>query len=195
MSGNASQESTSQKGKSAFRIFYSRYKQTTIVGQWGYVGKPPPLSSTTSSTSSTASASRASSAGSRALLATPRPPLPSIMPPRARPASRPDPGSESPATSSQRPILGVALPTSFSFLKRETVTPATATPPSVPGNAPMPVTALMTTPVSIPLFECTLVANEILCHVRRMRSKWLSILSRLYETLIPKLSKWSQNLP
>ena len=194
MSGNASQESTSQKGKSAFSIIYSRYKLTTTLGQWGYVGKPPPLSSTTSSTSSTAPASRASSAGSRALPATPRPPLPSTMPPRARPASRPDPGSESPVTSSQQPVLGVALPTSFSFLRRETVTPATATPPSVPGNTPMPVTALVTTPVSIPLFECTLAANKILCHVRRTRLKWLSILSRLYETLIPKLSKWSQNL-
>ena len=121
MSINTSQESTSQKGKSAFSIFYSPYKLTTILGQWGYVGKPPPLSSTTSSTSSTASASRASSTGSRPLLATARPPLLSTMPPRARPASRPDPGPESPATSSQRPILGVALPTSFSFLKRETV--------------------------------------------------------------------------
>ena len=80
MSGNTSQESRSQKGKSAFSIFCSHYKLTMILGQWGYVGKPPPLSSTTSSTSSTASASRASSTGSRPLLATARPSLLPSMP-------------------------------------------------------------------------------------------------------------------
>ena len=104
-------ENTSQSGKSIFSISYSHHLLTATVGKWGYVGKAPPRSSTSSTVSSTGS--RALVTASRAS-ATSQNILSPIMPPHAHPASRPDTVPKSLEASSQ-PVSGTALPTSFRF--------------------------------------------------------------------------------
>ena len=59
------------------------------------------------------------------------------MPPRARPASRPGIAPESLEARSQ-PVLGIALPTSFRFLERDTVTPAPGQNIPAPAKPPAP---------------------------------------------------------
>ena len=132
---------TSQSGKSIFSISYPRHLLTTTVGKWGYVGKAPPRSSTSSTVSSTGS--RASATASR-VSATSRDALTPIMPPRARPASCPDTVPKSLEASSQ-PVSDIALPTSFHFLRRDTVTQAPA--PNIPAAAKPPESV----PTSIPV--------------------------------------------
>ena len=115
MSGNAS-----QTGMSGFSIYYSRHQLTTPLGQWGYVGKAPPCSSTSSRDSSANSVSQTSLHTSQTFSAASRAPA---MPPRARPVSHPIPGPEQPQALSQSSGLppSVSLPTTFRFLRRDTI--------------------------------------------------------------------------
>ena len=145
MSGN-----TTQTGKSGFSIYYPRHCLTTPLGQWGYVGKAPPRSSTSSRDSSANSVSRTSLHTPQTFSAASRAPA---MPPRARPVSRPIPGPEQPqalSRSSELP-LGVSLPTTFRFLRWDTVTPATAA--SIPVSAKTPIPAMG--PESVPVSTST----------------------------------------
>ena len=98
--------------------------------QWGYVGKAPPRSNTSHKTSS------APREPSRDLPAASQVPPTQVMLPRARPTSRPVPAPESQALP-----LGVELPTSFRFLRRDTVTPATAHRVPLPMKVSEPVTS------------------------------------------------------
>ena len=63
--------------------------------------------------------------------------LTQIMPPRARPATRPSIAPESLEAPSQ-PVLGIALLTSFRFLERDTVTPAPGQNIPAPAKPPAP---------------------------------------------------------
>ena len=156
-------ENTSQSGKSTFSISYPHHLLTTTVGKWGYVGKAPPHSSTSSTVSSTGS--QASVTASR-VSATSRNILSPIMPPHARPTSCPKPVPKSLEASSQ-PVSGTALPTSFRFLRQDMVTlapapniPAVAKPPeSAPlGSTSIPVRAQ--TPANIPALTKYPVTTE-----------------------------------
>ena len=123
---------TSQPGKTLFSMLFSCHQLITASGQWGYVGKVPPRTSTSHS------ASWASSIASRETPSTSQSPLTTTMPPRARPVSRPPQASEPPKASeppqaSSQPSPDIVLPTTFRFLRRDTVTPATMT--SVPAPA------------------------------------------------------------
>ena len=179
---------TSQPGKPVFSIFYPCHRLRTTSGKWGYVGKAPPRSSTSSSASSVTSASRDSSTNSRALLVSSR----STMPPRARPVARPGPSPHPPQASSQssRPSSGTPLPTSFRFLRRDTVTPSTATPSSVPTSLSKPAIASETVPVS------GLVSSQLhvacICAIpcyRMIHIKWRSMLRHPHPSPIPRSNK------
>ena len=123
-------QNTSQPGKTAYSIVYSRHQLIVASVQWEYVGKAPPRSNTSHNTLS------ASQALSRALPAASQVPLTKVMLPRARHISHPVPAPEMQALP-----LGVELPTSFHFLRRNTVIPATAHRIKVPTTASEPMTS------------------------------------------------------
>ena len=178
--------STSKPGKPVFSIIYPCHQLRTTSEKWGYVGKAPPCSSTSSSASSTSSVSRQSSTASKPPYSTPS----STMPPHAHPIAYPELAPNPPQASSQQscPSSSTPLPTSFSFLRCNTVTPATATPCAVAPSMSKPATtsamAQESSPVRSQFTEACICAN---CSYRTTHTKWQSIPTHLHCSSIPRM--------
>ena len=178
--------STSKPGKPVFSIIYPCHQLRMTSGKWGYVGKAPPRSSTSSSASSTSSVSWQSSTASKPPYSAP----PSTMPPCACPITYPGPAPNPPQASSQqsRPSSSTPLPTSFSFLRHNTVTPATATfhvvAPSMSKPATTSAMAQESGLVHSQFTEACICAN---CSYRTTHTKWQSIPTHLHCSSIPRM--------